>query len=65
MLWINRRVDALQFSVAIFTNLTGDHLDYHQDMANYARHKSLCCSVLAGRRWHRHRAGLTTKPPRS
>jgi len=29
------RVDALQFEVAAFTNLTQDHLDHHGDMANY------------------------------
>ena len=29
------RCDALQYSVAVFTNLTRDHLDYHGDMASY------------------------------
>jgi UDP-N-acetylmuramoyl-L-alanyl-D-glutamate--2,6-diaminopimelate ligase len=29
------RVDAIVFEVAVFTNLTRDHLDYHGDMANY------------------------------
>ncbi len=29
------RVDALQFEVAAFTNLTQDHLDHHGDMARY------------------------------
>lgn len=29
------RVDHLQFAVAIFTNLTRDHLDFHGDMATY------------------------------
>jgi UDP-N-acetylmuramoyl-L-alanyl-D-glutamate--2,6-diaminopimelate ligase len=29
------RCDGLQFSVAIFTNLTRDHLDYHLTMENY------------------------------
>jgi UDP-N-acetylmuramyl-tripeptide synthetase len=29
------RCDALQFAVAIFTNLTRDHLDYHVTMENY------------------------------
>ena len=41
-----RRVDALQFSVAVFTNLTGDHLDYHQDMANYAAAKARLFELL-------------------
>lgn len=29
------RCDALEFSVAVFTNLTRDHLDYHKTMENY------------------------------
>ncbi|MCG3129256.1 MAG: UDP-N-acetylmuramoyl-L-alanyl-D-glutamate--2,6-diaminopimelate ligase [Phycisphaerae bacterium] len=30
-----RRTDGLSFSAAAFTNLTGDHLDYHQTLAAY------------------------------
>ena len=33
------RVEALHFKAAIFTNLTRDHLDYHQTMENYASAK--------------------------
>lgn len=29
------RVEGLQFETAIFTNLTQDHLDYHENMENY------------------------------
>ncbi|MFH2057311.1 MAG: UDP-N-acetylmuramoyl-L-alanyl-D-glutamate--2,6-diaminopimelate ligase [Pseudomonadota bacterium] len=29
------RVDQCQFNVGVFTNLTQDHLDYHQDMEDY------------------------------
>src|ERR1044072_4217960 len=29
------RCDELEFAVAVFTNLTRDHLDYHQTMENY------------------------------
>ncbi len=29
------RVDEVQFDVAVFTNLTRDHLDYHHTMENY------------------------------
>lgn len=29
------RCDALEFAVAVFTNLTRDHLDYHKTMENY------------------------------
>jgi UDP-N-acetylmuramoyl-L-alanyl-D-glutamate--2,6-diaminopimelate ligase len=34
------RVDAVRFNVAAFTNLTRDHLDYHQTMAAYGAAKS-------------------------
>lgn len=30
------RVDTLEFEYAIFSNLTQDHLDYHESMENYA-----------------------------
>lgn len=30
-----RRIDSVDFDVAIFTNLTHDHLDYHGTMQNY------------------------------
>jgi len=30
-----RRADAIRFGVAVFTNLTRDHLDFHGDMARY------------------------------
>ncbi len=33
------RVAAIDFDIAIFTNLTRDHLDYHGDMAAYGRAK--------------------------
>jgi UDP-N-acetylmuramoyl-L-alanyl-D-glutamate--2,6-diaminopimelate ligase len=33
------RVDALEFKVAAFTNLTQDHLDYHGSMEDYAAAK--------------------------
>jgi UDP-N-acetylmuramoyl-L-alanyl-D-glutamate--2,6-diaminopimelate ligase len=34
------RVDAVHFDVAVFTNLTRDHLDYHGDMARYGAAKA-------------------------
>ncbi|MDP8212679.1 MAG: UDP-N-acetylmuramoyl-L-alanyl-D-glutamate--2,6-diaminopimelate ligase [Candidatus Zapsychrus exili] len=34
------RVDLINFKQAIFTNLTGDHLDYHNSMENYFLAKS-------------------------
>ncbi|HOV97067.1 MAG TPA: UDP-N-acetylmuramoyl-L-alanyl-D-glutamate--2,6-diaminopimelate ligase [Thermomonas sp.] len=33
------RVDGVHFDVAVFTNLTRDHLDYHGDMASYGAAK--------------------------
>jgi UDP-N-acetylmuramoyl-L-alanyl-D-glutamate--2,6-diaminopimelate ligase len=33
------RVDAIEFDVAVFTNLSRDHLDYHKSMENYAQAK--------------------------
>lgn len=47
------RVSGVHFDVAVFTNLSRDHLDYHGDMAAYAAAKKklfewegLSCSVL-------------------
>lgn len=37
----------LKFQAGVFTNLTGDHLDYHKDMATYASAKSLLFESLA------------------
>lgn len=34
------RVDDIQFDVAIFTNLTPDHLDYHKDLDSYFEAKA-------------------------
>jgi len=34
------RVDALKFELAVFTNLTRDHLDYHGDMRAYGAAKA-------------------------
>ena len=34
-----RRTDYTQFQVAVFTNLTGDHLDFHGTMESYFRSK--------------------------
>lgn len=41
-----KRVFGLQFDVAIFTNLTGDHLDYHGNMENYYQAKKKLFSLL-------------------
>src|SRR5690554_1459995 len=36
---LQKRVAALQFHTAIFTNLTQDHLDYHGDLESYGKAK--------------------------
>lgn len=41
-----KRVDGLDFNGAIFTNLSRDHLDYHQDMDNYFAAKKRLFSQL-------------------
>jgi UDP-N-acetylmuramoyl-L-alanyl-D-glutamate--2,6-diaminopimelate ligase len=45
------RVKGCPFEVAVFTNLTQDHLDYHQSMENYFQAKALLFSpeYLTGR----------------
>ena len=41
-----KRVDALGFDIAVFTNLSGDHLDYHKTMDAYAAVKARLFSML-------------------
>lgn len=43
---VQYRVEALQFAAVIFTNLSRDHLDYHQTMENYATAKKRLFSEL-------------------
>ncbi len=43
------RLDGLNFSVAVFTNLTRDHLDYHPSMADYRAAKLRLLSYLGQR----------------
>jgi UDP-N-acetylmuramoyl-L-alanyl-D-glutamate--2,6-diaminopimelate ligase len=40
------RVQGCDFNIAVFTNLTQDHLDYHQTMEEYKRAKGLLFSQL-------------------
>lgn len=40
------RVFGCNFDIAVFTNLSQDHLDYHKDMEDYLRAKSLLFSQL-------------------
>lgn len=41
-----RRVAGIKFDYAVFTNLTKDHLDYHQTMENYALAKQQLFKAL-------------------
>ncbi len=43
---VQKRVAQIDFDVAIFTNLTQDHLDYHKTMESYAEAKSLLFQQL-------------------
>ena len=43
-----RRVDGLEFEVAVFTNLTRDHLDYHGSMESYLAAKSRLLDLVCG-----------------
>lgn len=40
------RVKNIDYDVAVFTNLSQDHLDYHKDMDDYARAKAHLFSML-------------------
>ena len=40
------RVNGVYFDVAIFTNLTQDHLDYHGTMEDYARSKKMFFDII-------------------
>ncbi len=42
-----RRVERTRFAGAVFTNLTGDHLDYHRTMEGYAEAKARLFAGLA------------------
>ncbi len=43
-----RRLDAVSFAGAIFTNLTRDHLDYHGDMSGYGAAKLHLADLVMG-----------------
>lgn len=43
------RVYGCDFDIAVFTNLSQDHLDYHQDMDDYLRAKTLLFTGLGNR----------------
>lgn len=37
---VQQRIDGMQFDIAVFTNLSPDHLDFHGSMAEYFRAKA-------------------------
>ena len=44
---VQRRVDGLEFEAAVFTNLSRDHLDYHQDFDDYLAAKSRLAGLVS------------------
>ncbi|HEX3239395.1 MAG TPA: UDP-N-acetylmuramoyl-L-alanyl-D-glutamate--2,6-diaminopimelate ligase [Solirubrobacterales bacterium] len=44
------RADAIHFAVALFTNLTQDHLDFHADMEDYFQAKRMLFAAAEGTR---------------
>jgi UDP-N-acetylmuramoyl-L-alanyl-D-glutamate--2,6-diaminopimelate ligase len=62
-----KRVEAIDFNVAVFTNLTQDHLDYHGDLDSYLEVKARLFSGLVEREgdaWPK-RAVVNVDDPRS
>ncbi len=45
------RVDKIDYDVAVFTNLTQDHLDYHPTMEEYCQAKNLLFKNLGKEAW--------------
>jgi UDP-N-acetylmuramoyl-L-alanyl-D-glutamate--2,6-diaminopimelate ligase len=43
-----RRADGIQFAAGVFTNLTRDHLDFHEDMDDYFSAKRRLFEMLPG-----------------
>jgi len=42
------RVDGCKFEVAVFTNITQDHLDFHGNMENYLKSKAKLFEMVSG-----------------
>jgi len=43
---VQRRVDKVNFDIAVLTNISSDHLDYHKDHADYVEAKSRLFKLL-------------------
>lgn len=48
---VQRRIDAIAFEMAILTNITREHLDYHQTMENYVDAKAKLFARLPEHSW--------------
>lgn len=55
------RVDEVSFDVAVFTNLSRDHLDYHSDMEDYFQAKLKLFSKLLARSKKAHRRAVINR----
>src|SRR5215813_5839861 len=53
-----KRVAGLHFEVAVFTNLSRDHLDFHGDMESYFRTKRRLFEGLTGQKSEEHTSEL-------
>ena len=60
-----KRVHGLEFQVAVFTNLTRDHLDFHGDVDAYFLAKRILFESLLARTAARSSTSTTTARPRS
>lgn len=56
-----KRTEGLEFDVAVFTNLSQDHLDYHGSMENYAKAKSLLFSQMHQMKKKKHKLAIVNK----
>jgi UDP-N-acetylmuramoyl-L-alanyl-D-glutamate--2,6-diaminopimelate ligase len=57
------RVDGIEFDVAVFTNLTQDHLDFHRTLESYRDAKARLFALLAAGRKPRRTAVVNTDDP--
>jgi len=60
-----KRLEDVQFDVAVFTNLTEEHLDFHKDMDNYFEAKRILFKLLDAGNKRRKCAILNQDDPNS